>query len=222
MATTQRTWTPIGSEVRHEWRVVDAEGQTLGRLASEVAQYLRGKHRPTYAEHMDMGDYVVVVNAARVRVTGAKRLQKMYFRHSGYPGGFKAVALGDMLERHPDRVVKHAVKGMLPHNALGRKMLRKLKIYAGPTHPHQAQVEGPKKARKPTEATTAETDRPTAAPEAAAPASAETTAPPEASAPAAATQTATNAPAESAAPVEATPIETTEPAPAAATEEQSA
>ena len=190
----------MGGEVTHAWRVVDAEGQSLGRLASEVAQYLRGKHLPTFAEHMDMGDFVVVVNAARVRLTGAKRQQKMYYRHSGYPGGFKAVALGDMLDRHPDRVVKHAVKGMLPHNALGRKMLRKLKVYAGPTHPHQAQVEGPKRSKKPAEATAA-------APEAAVP-------PAEVAAP-------LPSPVESAAPAEATapaaaPTETSAPAPAAA------
>ncbi len=136
----QKTYTPRASELVQSWRVVDATGKTLGRLASEIAGYLRGKHRPIFAEHMDVGDYVVVVNAARVRVTGDKLRQKMYVRHSGYPGGFKAVALGDVLARHPERVVKHAVKGMLPHTTLGRKMLRKLKVYDGPTHPHEAQV----------------------------------------------------------------------------------
>ena len=146
MANNQKTYTPRASEITHEWRVVDATGKSLGRLASEIAQYLRGKHRPTFAEHMDTGDFVVVVNAAQVRITGNKRQQKFYYRHSGYPGGFKAVALGDMLDKHPDRVVKHAVRGMLPHNALGRKMLKKLKIHAGPTHPHGGQVKATEKA----------------------------------------------------------------------------
>ncbi|MBI2756142.1 MAG: 50S ribosomal protein L13 [Chloroflexi bacterium] len=163
----QRTWTPRAGEVNRAWRVVDAEGKSLGRLASEVAQYLRGKHLPTFAEHMDLGDFVIVLNARRIRVTGNKLQQKMYYRHSGYPGGFKAVALGDMLERHPDRVVKHAVKGMLPHNALGRKILRKLKIYDGPTHPHAGQLNaGTKVAREATptpRAATAAADRDTSA-----------------------------------------------------------
>lgn len=145
MAATQKTYTPKAAEIDRAWRVVDAEGKTLGRLASEIATYLRGKHLPTYAQHMDVGDFVVVINAARVHVTGAKLRQKMYYRHSGYPGGFKAVALGDLLAKHPDRVLKHAVKGMLPHNALGRKQLRKLKIHAGPEHPHLGQVRGSEK-----------------------------------------------------------------------------
>lgn len=142
MATpkAQRTWTPRAGQYTRTWRVVDANGQTLGRLASQIAGYLRGKHLPTFAGHMDLGDFVVVVNASRIRVTGNKLRQKMYYRHSGYPGGFKSVVLGDVLERHPDRVIKHAVKGMLPHNALGRKLLSKLKVYAGPTHPHRGQV----------------------------------------------------------------------------------
>ncbi len=145
MPGTQKTYTPRAGQFTQSWRVVDADGKTLGRLASEIAQYLRGKHLPTFAEHMDVGDYVVVVNASRVHVTGNKLREKMYYRHSGYPGGFKAIALGDVLAKHPERVVRHAVKGMLPHNALGRKMLRKLKIYDGPTHPHDAQVRGSEK-----------------------------------------------------------------------------
>src|SRR5437588_6568489 len=128
MPATQRTYTPRASEVTHAWRVVDAEGVALGRLASQVAGFLRGKHLPTFAEHMDLGDYVIVVNASRLRLTGNKARDRFYYRHSNYPGGLKAVALGDVLARHPDRVVKHAVRGMLPHNALGRKMLRNLKV----------------------------------------------------------------------------------------------
>jgi large subunit ribosomal protein L13 len=139
MPTSQKTYSPKASEITRSWRLVDANGQTLGRMASAVAGFLRGKHRPTFAEHMDVGDYVVVVNASRVRVTGNKARDRLYYRHSNYPGGFKSVALGELLERHPDRVIKHTVRGMLPHNALGRKMLRKLKVYAGPNHPHEAQ-----------------------------------------------------------------------------------
>jgi large subunit ribosomal protein L13 len=145
MPATQRTYTPHASEVTHAWRVVDAEGVALGRLASQVAGFLRGKHLPTFAEHMDLGDYVIVVNAARLRLTGNKARDRFYYRHSNYPGGLKSIAMGEVLARHPERVVKHAVRGMLPHNALGRKMLRKLKIYAGPTHPHDAQLRASEK-----------------------------------------------------------------------------
>jgi large subunit ribosomal protein L13 len=137
--TTQKTFTPKASEVTHAWRVVDAEGQTLGRLATQIAGFLRGKHLPTFSEHMDVGDFVVVVNASAIKLTGNKAQQRFYYRHSTYPGGLKAVALGDVLEKHPERVIKHAVRGMLPHNALGRKVLSKLKVYAGPQHPHAAQ-----------------------------------------------------------------------------------
>ena len=138
-STTQKTYSPKASEVTHAWRLVDADGQTLGRLATQIATWLRGKHLPTFAEHMDLGDFVVVVNADRVRVTGNKLQQRVYYRHSTYPGGLKAMAMGDVLAKHPDRVIKRTVRGMLPHNALGRKMLRKLKVYAGPQHPHTAQ-----------------------------------------------------------------------------------
>ena len=138
-SNTQKTYTPKASEVTHAWRLVDAEGQTLGRLATQIAGFLRGKHLPTFSEHMDLGDFVVVVNASAIRVTGNKAQQRMYYRHSTYPGGLKAVALGDLLARQPERVIKHTVRGMLPHNTLGRKMLRKLKVYAGPVHPHAAQ-----------------------------------------------------------------------------------
>lgn len=139
MPTTQKTYSPKAGEVTHAWRLVDADGQTLGRLATEIARYLRGKHLPTFAEHMDLGDFVVVVNASRIRLTGNKAQQRFYYRHSTYPGGLKAVNLGDLLARHPERVLKHSVRGMLPHNALGRKMLRKLKVYGGSEHPHAAQ-----------------------------------------------------------------------------------
>src|ERR1043166_2885953 len=123
--TTQKTYTPRASETSHAWRLVDAEGQTLGRLASVIAGYLRGKHLPTFSEHMDLGDFVVVINASAIRITGNKAQQRFFYRHSTYPGGLKAVALADVLARHPERVVKHAVRGMLPHNALGRKVDRK-------------------------------------------------------------------------------------------------
>jgi large subunit ribosomal protein L13 len=138
-STTQKTYSPKASEVTHAWRLVDADGQTLGRLATQIATWLRGKHLPTFSEHMDLGDFVVVVNASSIRVSGNKPEQRMYYRHSTYPGGLKTVALGDLLAKHPERVIKHTVRGMLPHNALGRKMLRKLKVYAGPQHPHSAQ-----------------------------------------------------------------------------------
>ena len=144
-STTQKTYSPKASEVTHAWRLVDADGQTLGRLATQIATWLRGKHLPTFAEHMDLGDFVVVVNASRIRLTGNKAVQRKYYRHSTYPGGLKAVSLGDLLEKHPERVIKHTVRGMLPHNALGRKMLRKLKIYAGPQHPHSAQFRAAEK-----------------------------------------------------------------------------
>jgi large subunit ribosomal protein L13 len=145
MANTQKTYTPKASEVSHAWRLVDANGQTLGRLASEVAGFLRGKHLPTFSEHMDVGDYVVVINASHVRLTGNKAQDRLYYRHSTYPGGFKSVALGEVLAKHPDRLLKQTIKGMLPHNALGRKMLRKLKVYGGPDHPHEAQLRASQK-----------------------------------------------------------------------------
>jgi large subunit ribosomal protein L13 len=145
MATTQKTYSPKAGEVTHAWRLVDAEGQTLGRLATQIAGWLRGKHLATFAEHMDLGDFVVVVNARSIRVTGNKAQQRFYYRHSTYPGGLKSVALGDLLEKHPERVIKHTVRGMLPHNTLGRKMLRKLKVYAGSEHPHAAQFRASEK-----------------------------------------------------------------------------
>jgi large subunit ribosomal protein L13 len=125
------------------WLVVDAEGQTLGRLATQIADALRGKRKPTYTPHIDTGDFVVVVNAEKIAVTGNKRTTKMYYRHSGYPGGLKSRTLNDMLERRPEEVIRLAVKGMLPRNRLGRKQLTKLKVYAGPDHPHTAQQPQP-------------------------------------------------------------------------------
>ncbi|MGQ9466137.1 MAG: 50S ribosomal protein L13 [Anaerolineae bacterium] len=134
-----KTYVTKPAEVEREWFVVDASGKTLGRLATELARILRGKHKPIYSPMIDVGDYVIVVNAEKVRVTGRKLTQKFYYRHSGYPGGFKQVSLRDMLARHPTRVIEYAVRGMLPKNALGRRMFKKLKVYAGPDHPHQAQ-----------------------------------------------------------------------------------
>jgi large subunit ribosomal protein L13 len=122
-----------------KWFVVDAENQVLGRMASQIASILKGKHKPIYSPHQDTGDFVVVVNAEKIRVTGNKLKDKIYFRHSGYAGGQKAITLEQMLQKHPERVVELAVKRMLPKNALGRKMFLKLKVYAGPAHPHQAQ-----------------------------------------------------------------------------------
>ncbi|HEX2924532.1 MAG TPA: 50S ribosomal protein L13 [Chloroflexota bacterium] len=135
-----KTYSPKASEIVRQWHVIDASGQTLCRLATEIAQLLKGKNKVIYAPHMDTGDFVVVVNASKVRVTGDKLAEKKYYRHSGYPGGLTAVSLASQLEKFPERVVEHAVRGMLPHNALGRAMYRKLKVYGGPTHPHASQL----------------------------------------------------------------------------------
>jgi len=126
-------------DVQRDWYVVDAQGQTLGRLATQVATVLRGKHKPIYTPHVDCGDYVIIVNAEKIHTTGQKLTQKKYYRHSGYPGGIKEVALRDQLQKFPERVLEIAVKGMLPKNRLGRRMFKKLKVYAGPNHPHEAQ-----------------------------------------------------------------------------------
>jgi large subunit ribosomal protein L13 len=139
----QKTFTPKPADIERRWFVVDAEGQTLGRLASEIAQILRGKHKPTYAPHVDGGDYVIVVNAEKVAVTGSKELTKMYYRHSGYPGGLTEMSLAELREKHPDRIIESAVKGMLPKTKLGRQILGKLRVYAGPDHPHSAQSPEP-------------------------------------------------------------------------------
>lgn len=139
MAKHNKTFSISAGEIQKDWYVADAENKTLGRLASNVAQVLKGKHKPSYTPHMDMGDFVVVVNAEKVRVSGKKEMQKKYFSHSGYPGGSKLVDLHTMRGLHPERVIEKAVKGMLPHNRLGRKMISNLKVYTGPNHPHVAQ-----------------------------------------------------------------------------------
>ena len=133
------TFMANANNIERKWYVVDAEGKTLGRLAAEVAKVLRGKHKPTFTPHADTGDHVIVVNAEKVRVTGKKLLQKEYFRHSGYPGGARFTTLAMMLEKHPERVIEMAVKGMLPKNKLGAQQYRKLNVYAGAEHPHAAQ-----------------------------------------------------------------------------------
>ncbi|HVL64324.1 MAG TPA: 50S ribosomal protein L13 [Actinomycetota bacterium] len=127
------------SEITREWHLVDAEGVVLGRLASEVAKLLRGKHKPNFAPHLDCGDHVIVVNASKIVLTGDKLLQKEYHRHSGYPGGLRSIPYSKLLAERPELVIEKAVKGMLPHNRLGRQMIKKLKVYAGSEHPHGAQ-----------------------------------------------------------------------------------
>jgi large subunit ribosomal protein L13 len=137
--STPKTYSPSEREIERRWFVVDAADQTLGRLASRIARVLEGKHKPTYAAHLDSGDHVIVLNASRVAVTRDKRESKVYTRHSGYPQGLKQETLGHLLERRPEEVIRRAVKGMLPRTRLGAQQLRKLKIYAGADHPHQAQ-----------------------------------------------------------------------------------
>jgi len=138
-----KTFTAKPQTVRREWYVVDAAGKTLGRLASEVARRLRGKHKPEYTPHVDTGDYIIVVNAEKVRVTGRKEQQKLYRHHTGYIGGLKTFTFEELRRRKPERIIERAVKGMLPKNPLGRAMYRKLKVYAGPDHPHAAQQPKP-------------------------------------------------------------------------------
>ena len=139
----QKTFTPGPDDVTREWHLVDADGVPLGRLASRVAQLLRGKHKPTFAPHFDGGDFVVIINAEKIAVTGTKELTKTYYRHSGYPGGLKALTLAQMRARFPERIIESAVRGMLPKNRLGRQIFGKLKVYAGPDHPHAAQAPRP-------------------------------------------------------------------------------
>lgn len=138
-----RTFTEKTADIKQAWYVVDAQGQTLGRLAARIAPILKGKHKPTYTPHLDCGDFVIVINAEKLRVTGRKLDQKQYHRHSQYPGGLTTISLRDQLERHPERVLEAAVRGMLPKNRLGRRMFKKLKVYAGGSHPHQAQQPKP-------------------------------------------------------------------------------
>ena len=138
-----RTFSPKASDVTRQWHVIDASDVVLGRLASQIAILLRGKHKPTFAPHVDMGDFVVVVNADKVALTGAKLEQKRAYRHSGYPGGLKSRTYAEMLDKHPAKAVEKAVRGMLPKNSIGRAQLSKLKVYAGPDHPHAAQKPEP-------------------------------------------------------------------------------
>jgi len=134
-----RTFSPKAGDIQRQWHVIDASDVVLGRLASQTAILLRGKHKPIFAPHVDTGDFVIVINAEKVALSGNKLEDKRAYRHSGYPGGLRSVAYRDLLARHPEKVVEKAVRGMLPKNSLGRQMLRKLKVYAGPDHPHRAQ-----------------------------------------------------------------------------------
>lgn len=138
-----KTYVPKAGDIRHDWYLVDAAGQTLGRMAARIAAVLIGKHKPVFTPGVDVGDFVVVVNAQRIKVTGNKLIEKMYYRNSGYPGGLKQINLRDLLAKDPDRVITRAVWGMLPHNKLGRRLIRKLKVYGGAQHPHEAQQPKP-------------------------------------------------------------------------------
>lgn len=138
-----RTYSPKQDEIQRDWLIIDATDIVLGRLASHVATLLRGKHKPTFAPHVDTGDFVIVVNAEKVALTGSKLQKKLAYRHSGYPGGLTATSYSEMLEKHPTRAVEKAVRGMLPKNSIGRAQLTKLKVYAGPEHPHAAQQPKP-------------------------------------------------------------------------------
>ena len=140
MAIRQKMYQPKNAELKPEWRVVNADGKTLGRLSSEIATILQGKHRAVYVPYLNTGDYVVVINAEKIRVTGSKLEQKKYYRHSGYHGGLKETTLQELLATYPERVIQQSVKGMLPKNTPGKRMLSRLKVYAGESHPHSAQV----------------------------------------------------------------------------------
>jgi large subunit ribosomal protein L13 len=137
--TVQKTYIPKANEITHDWYLVDANDQTLGRLATKIASVILGKNKPTFTPGVDLGDFVVVINAERIRVTGNKMEDKIYYHHSLYPGGLKKISLRDQLQKHPDRVIRRAVWGMVPHNKRGRQLIKKLKVYAGPEHPHAAQ-----------------------------------------------------------------------------------
>lgn len=139
----QRTYIPKAGEITQEWVIVDANEKNLGRLATQIATLLLGKHKPSFTPGMDIGAFVVVVNAERIRVTGNKLEDKIYYHHTGYPGGIKSITLREQLTKHPERVIRSAVWGMLPHNKYGRRLLKKLKVYAGPDHPHEAQQPKP-------------------------------------------------------------------------------
>ncbi|MFC1926331.1 50S ribosomal protein L13 [Chloroflexota bacterium] len=135
-----KTYSVKASDIERQWWVIDASGQTLGRLATGIAHLLKGKHKPHYSTHIDVGDHVIVINADKIRVTGKKAAQKVYYHHSQYPGGLKSITLGKLMDKQPPKVIEHAVRGMLPHTKLGNAMFKKLKVYAGPDHPHQAQT----------------------------------------------------------------------------------
>ncbi len=135
-----KTYSPKASEIEREWHLIDASGKVLGKLATQVAGLLMGKHKPTFCRHLDVGDFVVVINAEKVSVTGNKTKQKLYYRHSGYPGGLKSISLERMMQAHPTRVIEQAVKGMLPRNRLGAEMMKKLRVYVGDAHPHGSQI----------------------------------------------------------------------------------
>lgn len=149
MMKQTKTYSLSAKDIDKAWQVIDARGQVLGRLSAEVARLLMGKHKPAYSPHLDMGDFVVIVNADKVRVTGNKLDDKIYYRHTGYMGGLKETVLADMLQKHPRRVIELAVRGMLPRNRLARHLLRHLKVYAGADHPHEAQVNASRKPREP-------------------------------------------------------------------------
>jgi large subunit ribosomal protein L13 len=138
-----RTYSPKPADISHQWHVIDAEDVVLGRLAVQAATLLRGKHKPTYAPHVDGGDFVIIVNAEKVSLSGQKRTDKLAYRHSGYPGGLKSIAFGDLLEKDARKAIETSVRGMLPKNRLGRQILKKLKVYTGPEHPHAAQKPQP-------------------------------------------------------------------------------
>lgn len=135
-----KTYSTKAADIERKWHVIDAADKTLGRLATQASSLLMGKHKPIFCPNLDTGDFVVVINADKVRVSGNKAKQKLYYRHSGYPGGFRSVTLEKTMQTHPTRVIEHAVKGMLPHTRLGARMMKKLRVYIGETHPHQAQV----------------------------------------------------------------------------------
>ncbi len=135
-----KTYSPKASEIKREWHVIDATDKVLGRLATQVARLLMGKHKPTFSRNLDVGDHVVVINAEKVRVTGDKAKQKVYYRHSGYPGGLKSITYDKLMQTNPTQVIEHAVKGMLPHTRLGARMMKKLRVYVGDTHPHPTQT----------------------------------------------------------------------------------
>jgi large subunit ribosomal protein L13 len=136
---TMKTYFAANENIKHNWYLIDASGKVLGRLASQIAKYLRGKHKPIYTPHVDTGDYIIVINAEKIKVTGKKEQDKIYYHHTGYPGGIKETKFKQKQEKNPSQIIEVAVKGMLPKNPLGREMLRKLKVYAGPEHPHSAQ-----------------------------------------------------------------------------------